>query len=166
MYKGNHNRYTQETIRSLFAIIKLVMELKLRKATQSDLAEVNSWLESDTGPQEFVGAYEPTQQIINVENINTGWVALWKDDLVAFASLVESPANQANIGFIVKPTRRREGIAETFVPMLLERNEIHAFSKIVGTPHLEDTAAQKILQRSGFHQIGYDENGLVIFERR
>lgn len=142
------------------------MELQLRPADVADRAMVRSWLDADTGPSAYVGYYEPTQGAIRFDPADAAWVALLDGVPVAYASLHEEPPRHANIGFIVRPDRRREGIAKTFLPQLLDTIDLESYTKLVGTLPSEDVAAHKVLSRAGFHQVGYDDAGRLVFERR
>lgn len=142
------------------------MELHIRHATDNDLIDVRRWLEADTGPTGFVSHYEPTKGSINLDDTSDAWVAEINGEMVAFASFWEEPPRQANLGFIVKPDRRREGIAKTFVPQLLEIADLQRYTRVVGTMSFDETAAQKVLQRAGFHPLGYDTSGRMTYEKR
>lgn len=135
------------------------MNLLIRPAEREDIREVRHWVAIDP-PQNF-----NLSEGVEFGKVD-GWVALDGDELVAYASVSDEPGRGARIGFIVKPSRRREGIAKTFVPMLLESEHLNQFNHITGTSALGDTAAKKVLLSSGFREAGYDENGHILFERR
>jgi RimJ/RimL family protein N-acetyltransferase len=142
------------------------MDLTIRPATTQDLEEARRWLQRDAGMLHLGNSFNPSRQALDLRHVASCWVAERSGEVVALASLVEDRANQATIGFVVKPEHRRQGIAKTFVPMLLERPEAKKFSKIIGTPRFEEVAFQKTLRRAGFYQTGHDQNGLIVYERR
>lgn len=142
------------------------MDLQIRQAQPADLSQVQGWLEADTGPSNLVGHYAPSEGALNLRDPDNGWVATLDGELVAFASLQPGFGHQASLGFAVKPDRRREGIAKTFIPLLLQTADLSAYSGVASTLAEEDTAVRKILERNGFHQIGNDEAGQLVFVRR
>lgn len=142
------------------------MTLDIKQATAHDLHEVSTWVTGDGAPTGMGGAYSPLSGLVDLSNPNNGWCAFTDDELVAYASLMVNSNNDAMLGFIVKPSRRREGIAKTFIPMLLEQENLGSFSRIIGTPQLEDIASQKVLTHAGFHKTGFNPDGLPIYERR
>lgn len=141
-------------------------DLIIRSANATDLEEVRNWMTHDSGMTASITDFDPNHDLIKLDNPEDCWVAELHGELVALASLDEDRMRQAHLGFVVKPSRRRQGIAKAFIPRLLEHQDIKRFGKIIGRPGLADTAAQKVLRHAGFHQAGYDENGLIVFERR
>lgn len=141
-------------------------DLIIRSASARDLEEARHWLNKDSGITDALTAGNPNRAPIDLTNAEDCWAAELQGELVALASFSEDRERRAHIGFIVNPARRREGIAKAFIPRLLEHQDIKRFAKVVCTPALSNTAALKILRRAGFYQTGYDDNGLVVFERR
>jgi|GEM_PF-2562895 len=142
------------------------MDLRIRKAEAADTTAVQRWLEADTGPSNLVGHYEHTGIGAQPVTTNNTWVATLDDELVAYAALAEEPGREVRLSFIVRPDRRREGIAKTFIPLLLQTANLSSYAKLKASLPFEDIAVRKILERSGFHQIGNDETGRIVFVRR
>jgi len=142
------------------------MDLRIRKAEAADTTAVQQWLETDTGPSNLVGHYEHTGVGTQLATTDNAWVATLDDELVAYAALTEKPGREARLSFIVRPDRRREGIAKTFIPLLLQTANLSSYAKLTANLPFEDIAVRKILERNGFHQIGNDETGQIVFVRR
>ena len=137
-----------------------MINLAIRSAQKDDIYEVQHWLALDS-PHGF-----SLDESVEFGGKVDGWVAIDGEEIVAYASVKEDNSRQARISFIVKPSRRREGIAKTFIPMLLESEHIGSFMRITGASALGDTAAKKVLIAARFREIGYDDNGQILFERR
>lgn len=139
------------------------MQLVICEATEAEATEAARWHDSEGATLHDVINFEPGRG--GTGGIY-GWAAFLEDELVAYASIVENKAHEGILGFIVSPDHRRQGIAKTFIHLLLERPEMRQFSRIIGTPHFDHTAALKVLHHTGFHQLGYDDDGRMVFERR
>jgi hypothetical protein len=100
------------------------MDLYIRTAETADVATVQHWLETDTGPSNLVGHYEHTASGIHPLATDSAWVATLDGELVAYAAFTEEPGREARLGFVVRPDRRREGLAQTFITMLLQTTDI------------------------------------------
>ncbi len=140
-----------------------MVNLVIKLAHPRDLDEVMSWTDADSFKL-FV------EQSIPVDLGGSGrkeeWIALEGDEVVAYALFDVNSNHQARIAFIVKPSRRREGIAKQFIPELLRSQPLDSFTRIIGTPNMTDTASKKVLINAGFRESGYDENGQMVFEHR
>jgi L-amino acid N-acyltransferase YncA len=141
------------------------MDLMIRSALDADLHEVQGWMAMD-GNSAGVGSLTENRKMIRLDGIEDAWVAVRNGEMVAYASFDVNQMNEAYVGFIVKPSARRQGIAKEFIPQLLKNQDIKKYSKIIGTSRFGDTATEKILRNAGFNQTGYDENGLIMYERR
>lgn len=141
-------------------------DLIIRSAQAVDLEEVRHWLLQEKGTTQALTTFNPNRPAICLDRAEDCWAAEISGELVALASLTEDQAHRARIGFIVKLSRRREGIAKAFIPRLLDHQDLKRFSKIIATPGFADTAALKTLRRAGFYQTGHDEQGLLVFEHR
>ncbi len=139
--------------------------IDIKPATEHDLDEIREWI-TGSSPSPIGGAYFPLSGVIDLSNPDNGWCAWQDEELVAFVSLIQNSSNDAMIGFIVKPNRRREGIAKAFIPLLLKKEDLQSFNRIIATPRLEDIGGQKVLEHAGFRRSGSDPDGLPIYERR
>ena len=139
--------------------------IDVKQAKDHDLDEIREWVTGGS-PYSVGGAYSPLSGVIDLNNPDNGWCAWQNGELVAFVSLVQNSSNDVMIGFIVKPTRRREGIAKIFIPLLLGKENLRSYSRIIATPRLEDIGGQKVLEHAGFHRSGFDPDGLPVYERR
>ncbi len=140
-----------------------MIDLIIRPAQPKEVEEAMHWQDGDNF-RLFL------EQSIPVDLGGRGhkeeWVAMSDEEVVAYALLDIDSNHQARLAFIVKPSRRREGIAKQFIPELLKVLPLGTFSRIIGTPNMGDTAGKKVLINAGFREIGYDENGQLLFERR
>jgi RimJ/RimL family protein N-acetyltransferase len=141
------------------------MHILIRSALDADLHEVRDWMSRDTSSENY-SSLAANREIIRIDRAEDAWVAVREGEVVAYASFSSDKAGAAYVGFIVKPSARRQGIAKEFIPRLLEHQDIKRYSKIIGSSRLGDTATEKILRHAGFYQTGYDENGLMMYERR
>lgn len=140
------------------------MDLMIRSALDADLQEVRAWIQLDD--TENYSGLAANRDMIRLDDTRDAWVATRSGEVVAYASFDVTPAGEAYVGFIVKPSARRQGIAKEFIPRLLQNQDIKRYSKIVGTSRFGDTATEKVLRHAGFYQTGYDQNGLITYERR
>lgn len=136
------------------------MNLTIRIAEASDLNDVKRWLQVDP-PRNFdIRSIEPSYGRLR------SWVALDGSEVVAYASVYEDSARQASLSFIVKPARRREGIAKAFISQLVNSEHLNDYNRITCATSMGDTALSKILKAAGFIEAGYNQDGLQLFEKR
>ena len=140
-----------------------MVNLVIKLAQPRDKEEAMNWADADSFKL-FVARSIPVD--LGGSGHKEEWVALENDEVVAYALFDVDSAHQARIAFMVKPTRRREGIAKQFIAELLKNQPLNSFTRITGSPHMTDTASKKVLINAGFREVGHDENGQLVFEHR
>lgn len=94
-----------------------------------------------------------------------GWVALVGDKPVAIVKISVDSSRTGNLDFTVKPSERRHGIGAHIVEYALGQPTVSALARLRAVVEYDNTAAQKILSREGFSQVGYTPEGRLQFER-
>lgn len=103
---------------------------------------------------------------ITIDPRNLSWVGLLRNEPVAFCTIRPEADGANSIYIIVKPSERRNGIASRLLESILAEPAVHNLSHLQGFVEADNTAAQKLLVKNGFSQFGYNENGLLKFQRR
>jgi len=93
-----------------------------------------------------------------------GWAAVIGSDPIGAVTISRDPSGVDFMYVIVKPSERRHGLGASLVKTALDDPETKKLTRLHAYVEPENTAAQKILIKRGFSQIGYGPDGQIEFE--
>ena len=132
--------------------------------TASYIAQIEDWLTPDTEESVSMLPMAATGRLNEARS--QGWVALHDNLPVAIATLNVGSQGVGHLNFLVKPSERRLGIGASLVSYVLDQPAVRAVRTLEAFVEFDNTAAQKILTRDGFSNIGYTPDGRLRFEKR
>ena len=94
-----------------------------------------------------------------------GWAALQSDDLVGLVTVTAADDGGSYLDFSVKPALQRQGIGTQLLEYTLGQPSVQGLRRLRAVTESDNTAAQKLLTRTGFSRIGYADDGRFLFER-
>jgi len=103
---------------------------------------------------------------ISLGSRDLSWVAVRQNDPIAVCSIHATDTGTYSIYTVVKPSERRSGIASLLLAAVLAKPEVQNLSHIQAFVEVDNIAAQKLLAKSSFSQLGYDEYGRLKYEKR
>lgn len=94
-----------------------------------------------------------------------GWVALRGEEPVAVATVTSDGRRGGYLDFFVVPAERRHGLGGRMIEHALAQPEVKELGDLRALVEFDNTAAQKILSRHGFSNVGYSSDDRMKFER-
>lgn len=95
----------------------------------------------------------------------SAWVVLVHGEPVAVATIQLDNEHVGYLDFGVKPNERRQGIGARLVAYVLQQPQVRVLHRLHALIEPQNTAAQKIVTRQGFSNVGYAPDGRLEFAK-